>query len=163
AVNLVNPDRGFYSTQQTKIFLTHVNNLALSFEDRLKITPTFALVGGVRVEQIQLARTAFDVDGVLRSKEGYPIAKTFSPVTGRTGTPWDGIPGFTFYIQFAPAADPAVANIFILRPTQPLLLTESRILETGAKQLFWDNRAAWTMSVFDIVRSNVYSTKGGHE
>ena len=162
AVNLVNPDRGFYGPQQTKLFLTHLNNLALYFEDRLKITPTFALIGGVRAEQIELARTAFDVNGILRSADGYPLAKTFSPVTGRIGYTWEAIPGLTFYSQFATAADPTVANIFILRPTQPLLLTESRILETGAKQLFWDNRAAWTMSVFDIVRSNVFSTKGGH-
>jgi len=161
AVNLVNPDRGFYGPQQTKLFFTHVNNLAMSFEDRLKITPTFALIGGVRAEQIQLARTAFDVNGVLRSADGYPLAKTFSPVTGRIGYTWEAVPGLTFYSQFATAADPTVANIFILRPTQPLLLTDSRILETGAKQLLGD-RAAWTMSVFDIVRSNVYSTKGGH-
>src|SRR5262249_25168699 len=143
--------------------LTHVNDIALSFEDRLKITPTFALIGGVRLEQIQLSRTAFDIDGMLRSADGYPFAKTFSPVTGRIGYTWEAIPGLTLYSQLATAADPTVANIFIIRPTQPLLLTDSRIIETGAKHVFWDNRAAWTFSIFDIERNNVYSTKGGHQ
>ena len=38
-VNLVNPDRGFYGPQQTKPFFTNVDNLSLTFEDRLKLTP----------------------------------------------------------------------------------------------------------------------------
>ena len=92
-VNLVNPDRGLYGTQQTKNFYTHVDNVSLSFEDRLKLTPTFALIGGVRIEEIDLARTAFDVDGVLRSADGYPFSKSFTPVTGRVGYTWEAIPG----------------------------------------------------------------------
>jgi iron complex outermembrane receptor protein len=163
AVNLVNPDRGFYGFQQTKPFYTHVDNISLSFEDRLKITPTFAVIGGVRIEEITLSRTAFDVDGMLRSADGYPFTKTFRPTTGRVGYTWEALPGLTFYSQYATAADPAVANIFILRPTQPLLLTTSRIYETGVKQLFWDKRAEWTFSAFDIERRNVYSAKSGQQ
>jgi iron complex outermembrane receptor protein len=135
----------------------------LSFEDRLKITPAFALIGGVRIEEIKLSRTAFDVNGVTRGAEGYPFAKAFTPTTGRVGYTWEALPGLMFYSQYATAADPAVANIFILRPTQPLLLTTSRIYETGVKQLFWDRRAEWTFSAFDIERNNVYSAKGGQQ
>jgi iron complex outermembrane recepter protein len=137
AVNLVNPNRGLYGPQKTKPFFTHLDNYSIAFEDRLKITPTFALVGGVRGETIQLDRTAFDVNGLLRTADGYPLSTTFSPVTGRIGYTWELFPGFIWYSQYATAADPAVANIFILRPTQPLLLTESRTYETGVKQLFW--------------------------
>jgi iron complex outermembrane receptor protein len=141
--------------------LTRVDNISLSFEDRFKLTPTFALIGGVRIEQIKLDRTAFDVDGNLRSADGFPLSKTFKPVTGRAGYTWEPIPGLTFYSQYATAADPTVANIFILRPTQPLLLTTSRTYETGVKQLFWDKRAEWTFSVFDIERRNVYVPESG--
>jgi iron complex outermembrane receptor protein len=162
AVSLVNPNRGLYGPQQTKPFFTHLNNISLSFEDRLKITPTFALIGGVRIEQIELSRIAFDVDGMLRTGDGYPFATTFKPTTGRVGYTWEAIPGLTFYSQYATAADPTVANIFILRPTQPLLLTNSRILETGVKQLLWDKRAEWTFSAFDLERNNVFQTKSGH-
>lgn len=161
-VDLVNPARGFYGPQQTKNFYTHLDDVSLSMEDRLKITPTFALLGGLRVETIDLSRTAFDVDGLLRSADGYPFAKTFKPLTGRAGYTWEAIPGLTFYSQYATAADPAVANIFIIRPTQPLVLTTSRIYETGVKELFWDSRAELTASVFDILRKNVYETKSGH-
>jgi iron complex outermembrane receptor protein len=163
AVSLVDPDRGYYGFQQTKNFYTHVDNISLAFEDRLKLTPSFALIGGVRTEEIKLSRTAFDVDGMLRTADGYPFSKTFRPTTGRVGYTWEPVRGLTFYSQYATAADPAVANIFILRPTQPLLLTTSRIYETGVKQLFWDKRAEWTFSAFDIERRNVYSAKGGQQ
>ena len=116
------------------------------------------MLGGVRVEEINLHRTAFDVNGCA-ARRGFPFDKTFKPVTGRVGYTWDALPGLMFYSQYATAADPAVANIFILRPTQPLLLTTSRIYETGVKLLFWDKRAEWTARAFDIERRNVYSPR----
>jgi iron complex outermembrane recepter protein len=160
-VSLVDPNRGLYGFQQAKNFFTHVDNAALAFEDRLKVTPTVALIGGIRLETIELSRTAFDVDGNLRSTDGYPFTKTFTPVTGRLGTTWEAVPGLTFYSQYATAADPTVANIFNLRPTQPQLLTTSRIYETGVKHLFWNDRAEWTLSLFDIERRNVYVPESG--
>jgi iron complex outermembrane recepter protein len=160
-VSLVDPIRGFYGFQQTKNFFTHVDNAALAFEDRLKIAPNFALLGGIRFETIELSRTAFDVDGNLRSADGYPFSKNFTPVTGRFGYTWEALPGLTFYSQYATAADPTVANIFNLRPTQPQLLTTSRTYETGIKHLFWNNKAEWTLSVFDIERRNVYVPESG--
>jgi iron complex outermembrane recepter protein len=160
-VNLVNPDRGLYGTQQTKNFYTHVDNVSLSLEDRIKLTSNFALIGGIRIEEIDLARTAFDVDGMLRTADGYPFSTTFRPVTGRAGYTWEAVPGFTFYSQYATAADPTVANIFNFRPTTPLLLTTSRIYETGLKVLSSDKKMEFTVSAFDIERKNVYVPESG--
>jgi len=148
-----------YGFEQTKNFFSHINNVSLSLEDRIKITPTFALIGGLRVEEINVHRTAFDVNGVLRSADGY--SKTFTPVTGRIGYTWEAVPGLTFYSLYATAADPAANNIFNIRPNQ-LVLTTSRTYETGLKQLFWNNRAEWTFSAFDIERNNVIQSKSGH-
>ncbi|MEI8152833.1 MAG: TonB-dependent receptor plug domain-containing protein [Hyphomicrobiales bacterium] len=163
SVSLVNPARGVYGTQVTKPFFETLDNVSLSFEDRLKITPTFAVVGGVRIEEIKLNRTAFDVNGALRSADGFPFSKTFKPLTGRVGYTWEAVPGLTFYSQYATAADPTVANIFIIRPTQPLLLTTARTYESGVKQLFWDKRAEWTFSAFDIERKNVFVPESGQQ
>jgi iron complex outermembrane receptor protein len=41
-------------------------------------------------------------------------------------------------------------------------LTNTRTIETGVKHLFWDKRAEWTFSAFDIERNNVYQSKSGH-
>ena len=135
---------------------------ALAFEDRLKLTPTFALIGGIRVEEIELARTAY------RRRTAFcgPPTAIRSPRPSRrlpaaSATPGKRCPALTFYSQYATAADPTVANIFNLRPTKPLLLTTSRIYETGVKLLFWDKRAEWTFSAFDIERKNVYVPESG--
>jgi iron complex outermembrane recepter protein len=160
-VNLVNPDRGLYGLQQTKPFYTHVDNVSLAFEDRLKVTSNFSLIGGIRLEEIKLARTAYDVDGNLRTGDGYPFATKFTPVTGRIGYVWEAVPGLSFYSQYATAADPTVTNIFILRPNVPLLLTTARTYETGFKVLSADKRIEFTFSAFDIERDNVYVPESG--
>ena len=115
-VNLVNPDRGLYGPRSDEKIYTHLDKASLSFEDRLKLTSNFALIGGIRFEDIELSRTRFSPTGVLRSDRGYPFSTTFNPVTGRVGYTWEAVPGIMFYSQYATAADPTVANIFILAP-----------------------------------------------
>src|SRR5882672_1588379 len=129
AVSLVGPDRGFYGAfTDLETRSSHLNTVAGSLEDRLRLTPTFALIGGVRVEDLQLTRAAYT---------------------------WEPIRNLVFYSQYATAFDPAIGSVFSISPTSPLLLTSSRIYETGVKQLFWDNKAEWTFSAFDIARRNV--------
>jgi iron complex outermembrane receptor protein len=158
SVTLVDPARGTYGPLVTRNLYTRLDSVSLAFEDRLKITRTFALIGGIRVENINLYRESFNIDGSQRV--GFPLSKSFTPVTGRIGYTWEALPGLTFYSQYATAADAAVANIFNLSPTRPQELTTSRIYETGVKQLTWDNRAEWTLALFDIERKNVYSPVG---
>jgi iron complex outermembrane recepter protein len=159
-VALVGPDRGFYGPfTDLETRSSHLDSVAVSFEDRLKITPTFALIGGVRLEDLALTRNALDDTGAVLSN--FPFTKTWTPVSYRAAYTWGPIRGLTFYSQYATAFDPAVASIFSIQPTLPLVLTSSRIYETGVKQLFWDNKAEWTFSAFDIVRRNVFQAQGG--
>ena len=78
-VNLINPDRGLYGPRSDEKIYTHLDKASLSFEDRLKVTSTFALIGGIRFEDIELSRTRFSPTGVLRSDRGYPFSTTFNP------------------------------------------------------------------------------------
>ena len=159
SVSLVNPDRGFYGLLTTQQQTARIDNEALSFEDRLKLTRTFALVGGLRVEHIGLDRNSTDKNGL--EKAGFPYTKDWAPVTGRIGYTWEAVPGLTFFSQYATGADVSANNIFLLLPTQPLDLTTARTYETGVKHLFWDNRAEWSFSAYDIQRKNVYAAAGG--
>ncbi|MBR0906177.1 TonB-dependent siderophore receptor [Bradyrhizobium liaoningense] len=159
SVSLVDPNRGFYGLLTTQQQTARIDNEALSFEDRLRLTRSFALIGGLRVEHIGLDRNSTDVNGLV--KAGFPFTKDWAPVTGRIGYTWDAIPGATFYSQYATGADVAANNIFLLGPTQPLDLTTSRTYETGVKHLFWDNRAEWSFAAYDILRKNVYAAAGG--
>ena len=53
-VDLLNPDRGLYGPRSDEKIYTHLDTTSLSFEDRLKLTSTFALIGGIRFEDIEL-------------------------------------------------------------------------------------------------------------
>jgi iron complex outermembrane receptor protein len=158
-VSLVNPDRGFFGTLFTRDRIANIDNIYVSMEDRLKLTPDFALIGGVRLEQIDLFRDNLSITG--QPLAGYPFSKTWTPLTGRAGFTWDFVPGFTWYGQVASAADVSANNIFLLDVTQPLELTRALTFETGLKQVAFNNRAEWTLSVFNTTRKNVYAAAGG--
>jgi iron complex outermembrane receptor protein len=158
-VSLVDPVRGFYGDLATKQQTARIDNEALSFEDRLKLTRTFALIGGLRVEHIGLDRNSTDKFGLENA--GFPFSKSWAPVTGRIGYTWEAVPGLTFFSQYATGADISANNIFLLLPTQPLDLTTARTYETGVKHVLWDNRAEWSFSAYDILRKNVYAAAGG--
>ena len=103
-VSLVDPDRGLYGLLTTQQQTARIDNEALSFEDRLKLTRTFALIGGLRVEHIGLDRNSTDVAGL--EKRGFP----FSTVLGRrrravSATLGRPFPGLTFFSQYATGAD----------------------------------------------------------
>jgi len=159
SVSLVDPARGTYGLLTTQQQTARIDNEALSFEDRLKLTRSFALVGGLRVEHIGLDRNSTDVNGL--EKASFPFSKSWVPTTGRIGYTWEAVPGLTFFSQYATGADISANNIFLLAPTQPLDLTTARTYETGVKHLFWDNRAEWSFSAYDILRKNVYAAAGG--
>ncbi|MGY3551686.1 iron complex outermembrane receptor protein [Bradyrhizobium sp. USDA 4472] len=158
-VSLVDPDRGLYGDLTTQQQTARIDNEALSFEDRLKLTRTFALIGGLRVEHIGLDRNSTDVNGL--EKASFPFTKDWAPVTGRIGYSWEAVPGLTFFSQYATGADISANNIFLLAPTQNLDPTTARTYETGVKHVFWDNRAEWSFSAYDILRKNVYAAAGG--
>lgn len=158
-VPLVDFNRGFYGELATKQQTARIDNEALSFEDRLKLTRTFSLIGGLRVEHIGLDRNSTDQFGLENA--GFPFSKSWAPVTGRIGYTWEAVPGLTFFSQYATGADISANNIFLLLPTQPLDLTTARTYETGVKHVLWDNRAEWSFSAYDILRKNVYAAAGG--
>ncbi|WKA31182.1 TonB-dependent receptor [Bradyrhizobium roseum] len=158
-VPLVDPSRGYYGQLTTQRQTATIDSVAFNLEDRLKITPTFALIGGLRFNPFSLERTSTNVAGV--SKVGFPYTVNFQPVTGRIGYTWEAIPGMTFYSQYATASDVSAGMIFLLSPTQPLSLSPARSYETGIKNLLWNGKAEWTFSAFDIERSNVYTAQAG--
>jgi iron complex outermembrane recepter protein len=159
AVSVVDPNRGYYGDIELVTRTSRLDTVAQSFEDRLKITPTFALIGGVRFDDIALNRNSWGVNGNLSA--GFPFSKNWTPVSYRGAYTWEPIKNLVFYSMYATAYDPAIASIFSINPNLPVLLTSSRIYETGVKQLLWDNMAEWTFAAYDIVRKNVYQAQGG--
>jgi iron complex outermembrane receptor protein len=154
SVAVVAPDQGLYGPIDFDIRNSRLDTVAGSFEDRLKLTSAFALIGGVRLEDLTLARNGINSDGTIPT--GQPFTKTWTPVSYRAAYTYEPIRNLMFYSMFATAYDPAVAGIFSVSPGNSLQLTSSRIYETGAKQLFWDGKAEWTIAAYDIRQRNVF-------
>ena len=161
SVSLVDPERGRYGLLTTQLQTTRIRNTVLALEDRLRLTPTVALIGGLRQERIALERSSATAAGVQRA--GFPYEKTWNPTTGRVGLTWEAAPGTTLYGQYGTAADVAANNIFLLGATQPLDLTRTRNAELGIKQAFWQQRGEWTLAFYDTERRNVYAAQGGQQ
>ena len=80
-VSVINPSPGVYGPEFPNTRNSRLTDVAGSFEDRLKITPVFALIGGVRLEQLTLNRFGVNFDGTI--PDGQPFSKTWKPVSYR--------------------------------------------------------------------------------
>jgi iron complex outermembrane recepter protein len=154
SVTVLDPDPGLYGVPQPNIRNSRLDNLAVSIEDRLKITPMLALIGGIRAEDLTLSRDGVNFDGTIPA--GQPFTKTWTPVSYRAAATFEPVRGLMFYGMYATAYDPAAAGIFSLTPGTSLELTSARIYETGVKAISPDKRAEFTFSAYDIERRNVY-------
>ncbi len=154
SVSVINPNPGLYGVPEPDIRNSRLDTVAVSIEDRLKLTPMFALIGGVRLDDFSLARDGVNFDGTIPA--GQPFSTTWLPVSYRAAYTFEPVHDLVFYSMYATAFDPAAAGIFSITPGTSLQLTSSRIYETGVKQLLWGGKAEWTLSIYDIDRHNVY-------
>ena len=92
-VSLVAPDRGFFGPLVTQTRTSMLDTVSESFEDRLKITPSFALIGGVRIDELYAVRNGADPTGAI--EPGFPFAQSWEPVSYRAAYTWEPIPKLT--------------------------------------------------------------------
>jgi iron complex outermembrane recepter protein len=154
SVDVINPVPGLYGVPQPNIRNSRLDNVAVSVEDRLKLTPMLALIGGIRAEDLTLTRDGINFDGTIPA--GQPFTKTWTPVSYRAAATLEPVKGLMFYGMYATAYDPAAAGIFSVTPGTSLQLTSARIYETGVKMISDDKRAEATISAYEIARRNVY-------
>jgi iron complex outermembrane receptor protein len=130
-----------------------LSSVALSFEDRLKITPWLAFVGGVRFEHLSL-----DSSRELRPGPTFNFSKSWDPVSYRAAVTLEPVRNLMFYAMTATAYDPAAAGIFSVADRAPgsLDLASARIYEAGVKYLSPDNTAEFTLSTYNLLRKNVF-------
>jgi iron complex outermembrane receptor protein len=154
SVDVLNPVPNLYGVPDPNIRNASLQTAAGSIEDRLKLTPWLALMGGIRVEDIRLSRDGINFDGTIPA--GQPFTKDWTPVSYRAAATFEPVKGLMLYGMYATAYDPAIANIFSVTPASSIDLTSSRIYETGIKLISDDKRAEATIAAYDIVRQNVY-------
>jgi iron complex outermembrane recepter protein len=153
AASLVDPSRGFYGPLVTVTASSLLDTVSESLEDRLRVTPQVALIGGVRADELSMTRDHFNAAGV--ESAGNPFTTSWNPVSYRAGVTYEPIHNTVLYALTGTAYDPAVAAIFELPTGSPPQLTSSKIYEAGVKQSLWDKTFEWTFAVYNLDRRNV--------
>ena len=151
---VVDPVQSTFGALAYDTLNSRLDDYATALEDRLKITPEFALIGGIRLDDLTLSRDGVHADGTV--PDGLPFSVNWTPVSYRAAYTYEPIHDLVFYGMFATAYNPAAAALFSVTPAQTTLLTSSRIYETGVKQILWGGRAEWTFAAYDIRQRNVF-------
>jgi iron complex outermembrane recepter protein len=153
SASVIDPTPEAYGAQFPDVRDKLLDDVAVAVEDRVELTPAFALIGGVRVDDYTLSSSGINFDSTIPFQ---PFTQTWRPVSYRAAYTFEPIRDLTFYSMYATSYDPAGADIFSLNPVNCCLaLTSTQIYETGLKQSPWDNRAKWTVAAYDITRRNV--------
>lgn len=160
SVSVLNPASGSFGGLAKSLQTTDIDNMALSLEDRLKLTQQLALVLGLRTETIRIDRHGYNAAGVPNA--GQTFDRDWHPTTWRLGTVYDLTPDVALYGQYGTAADVAANNIFLIRANQDFDLTRSRQWEAGIKASLWQKKGDLTLAVYDIERKDVWTPTQGN-
>lgn len=118
-------------------------------EDRLALSPSWALVGGARYDYVDLKRT--DLRTPANSfKHSYGYANW------RVGAVFSATKTLSLYGQFSTAADPVGGSLITTSAAQKDWdLTKSRQFELGLKQAFWGKRGEWSLAAYHLRKKNL--------
>jgi iron complex outermembrane receptor protein len=128
-----------------------IDNVALFVEDAHNVTDKLLLVGGVRFDDIELARSIEDVTsgGVTR------YGNTYDPTNWRIGAVYDLKPETQLFAQYSSAVVPVSGFLFISAANSTFELTDGETYEVGVKSSALGDRLAFTASVYSIEQDDI--------
>lgn len=129
---------------------TDTDQYSLFAEDRLSVTDTWSLIGGLRYDNIDISRS--DLVTPANSFE-----KTFTHMSWRAGTVYNIASTTALYAQYVTAADPVGGLITLSAANSSYKLATGRQIEAGVKQSFMQGRGEWTFAGYQIEKKNILS------
>jgi iron complex outermembrane receptor protein len=133
---------------------TFWNDYAVFMEDVLQLAAPVKLVTGARYDRLALVRENFNAYG-KEMTNGFE--ETYTSTNWRAGLVYDVNDYVTPYVSWTTGKDPpGTNNIFLVNAPEGLFaLSSSRQVEAGIKARTPENRGDFTMSVYDIKKSNM--------
>lgn len=128
-----------------------VRQFAVFAENALNLTPEWLLVGGIRLDAIELDRRVVAVNSGAVQRYG----QDYDPVTWRVGSVYSVTPGIQLYGQYTRAVTPVSAFLFLSAANASYKLTTGESWEGGFKGSFAGNRASVTASLFQIRQNDI--------
>lgn len=149
SVNLADPVPGLFSSPTPTIprYHTDARQYALFAEDRLQFTEKLSVLAGLRYDHAQLRR-----NDLVAHTQAYD--RTFTNVGWRLGTVYQVAPILALYGQYAKAADPIGALLFLSTANSKFDNASGRQLEVGVKHAFAAG-SEWTLALYDITKNNL--------
>lgn len=151
-VTLRDFDRGYgpdASPEKTAQIITKTT--ALYMEDVLDITNHLKLVGGLRLDHIDLERRSF---------LGAPdYTKSYSPLTGRLGAVYAVASQTNVYASYSHAAQPVSQLVSLSAAQDEFSLQKGVQYEVGIKGTTWNNQLDVTFALFDIEKNDILTSE----
>ncbi len=160
-VNPFAPVRGAFPAEDTSAafpgagnrtdFDTNVDQISVFTEDALSIAPRLTLVGGVRLDKIDVDRGITDLNTGVVSR----FTRSFDPVSWRSGVVLDVLPQTQLFGQYTYAVAPVATILLISESNLAFNLTTGRSVEAGVKTTLANHRVDATASVFTIEQDDI--------
>lgn len=132
-------------------FDSRLKQTSVFAEDALNLTPHWLLVGGVRWDHVALDRaTTQNATGAVDRN-----SPAVDPVSWRTGTTWEAVPGITLYAQYTTAVSPVSSILLASIANSRFRLTTGRAYEAGFKASGWNGRASVTAAAYRIEQKDI--------
>jgi len=117
-------------------------------EERLEVTPRWAVLAGARYDHAQVER-----ENLISGQQDF--GRTYTNIGWRVGTVFDATPDTALYAQLARAADPVGGLLMLSAANSKFDLSTGRQLEVGLKQSFWEKKGEWTLAAYRIEKNNL--------
>ncbi|HGW4639264.1 TPA: TonB-dependent receptor [Acinetobacter baumannii] len=133
-----------------------LNQIALYLENQLSITDQLKVVVGLRHDSYDIE---YDFKKGLSSPIDQEIDKNYNKFSYRSGVVYDFTDATTLYASYASSFESgdASASLLTVNAAQTGLgLTEAEQFEVGLRQSFFNNKAEFTASAYNITKKNMF-------
>jgi iron complex outermembrane receptor protein len=141
------PGSFYYDVPIEPRFSTDTRQYSAFVEDRLVLNERWSLVGGMRVDRIEVVR---DVVGAGRLYD-----ESFDSLGWRMGAVATVTPTLSLYGQYSTGADPLGSLVTASLRDTTFDLPMASQFEVGLKQAFAGDRGYWTLAAYDIVKKDL--------
>ncbi|MDR0353813.1 MAG: TonB-dependent receptor [Opitutaceae bacterium] len=134
----------------TSQFRSRTTQFSLFAEDRFELTPKLSFVAGLRYDHVNLDKT-----DRLAAPDSFK--RNYDYFNWRVGAVYALTHALSLYGQLATGTDPLGDSLItITTANRQFDLPDSRQIEIGVKNTFWNERAEWTLALYHIEkRDNV--------
>lgn len=157
SVDPFKPERGTFPADTPANFGTRQNidaeveSMAFFVEDAFNVTPRWLLVGGARLDRIDLHRRITDATtGAIQT-----YGQEYDPFTWRIGTVYDIRPETQIFAQYTNAVTPISAFLFMSAANASYDLTTGESFEAGFKTSLSGDGVELTASAFHIRQDDI--------